>query len=119
MWRIAEKLSDLLIRPRRALREFDLRRELDDQEFVRTFYASSDIDPQVPLRIRRLLAKQLGQRWMRVLPTDCIPEIDDELDFVELVKELEGEFQITIPEREWKLLDGSFESLVQCVARKR
>jgi len=91
---------------------------LNDDTFYRSHYATTDVPPDIPIRLRRLFAIQLGSPWEHVEPADKPHEMYDDLDFAELVYDTEEEFGVSIPVEEMQTLDGSFESLVRCVAAK-
>ncbi len=92
---------------------------LDDEAFYQSYYAASGIAKEIPVRLRRLLAYQLGRRWEKVQPTDQPPEVCPDLDFAEIVFEVDEEFGINTAGEEINALDGSFDSLVRHIARKK
>ena len=95
-------------------RELRRRPLLDDGQFYRRFYAASGIPAGIPLRLRQLYAEQLGMD--RVWPEDHAAEFIEELDFRDLLDEVAGKFGVHFSEEHVDALDGSFDSLVRCVA---
>lgn len=90
---------------------------MDDEAFYHSNYAGTGIPRDIPLRLRRLIACQLGSPFERIQPADKPIEGID-CDFADIVFEVEEEFGVSIPRDEVKQLDGSFDSLVWCVAAK-
>lgn len=80
-------------------------------------YADSPIAKDIPIRVRKVLIEQLGNRWWSVKPADDLLE-DDDLDFVELLYEFEDEFGISISKNDMDQIEPTFDSVVQYVARK-
>ena len=95
-------------------RELRRRPLLDDRQFYQRFYAASGIPASVPLRLRQVYAEQLGMD--RVWPEDHAAEFIKELDFRDLLDEVAREFGVRFSEEHVDALDGSFDSLVQCIA---
>src|SRR5689334_12092736 len=61
----------------------------DDEAFYSTYYGNTKIPKDIPLRLRRLFAYQLGCPWERLRPRDLIYRVDDDIDFAEIVFEAE------------------------------
>jgi hypothetical protein len=73
---------------------------------------------EIPIRLRKLFARELGSPWERLLPTDKPEDVYHDLDFAELVSDAQEEFAVSVSTDEIGELDGSFDSLVRCVASK-
>ncbi|MEX2114426.1 MAG: hypothetical protein WD845_14625 [Pirellulales bacterium] len=99
-------------------RELNGRPLMDDETFFRSHYGSTCLPREIPIRLRRLFADQLGAPWARVQPSDKPAEVYLDLDFAELVADAQAEFGLSISTDEMRELDGSFDSLVRCVADK-
>lgn len=93
--------------------------EMDGITFFNTYYAKTSVPKDIPIRLRKIFVEQLGSRWKRVKPHDRPTDEDDELDFSELLSEIEHEFGIAIPEEQAQRMDGSFDGIVRYVARMR
>jgi acyl carrier protein len=92
---------------------------LDDQAFYEECYGGSCIPEDIPIRIRKVFVEQLGDCWRGVRPEDNACDAYPDLDFAELLYEIEDEFEIKIPIEEMKKLDGSFDAVVRYVASQR
>jgi hypothetical protein len=90
---------------------------LDDDAYFQQYYASSGIRPDIPIRLRAVCARELGDELRRIAPTDSLI-IDDELDLLEFMYEVQDEFRFTASLAEMKDLDDSFDSIVRFVNRK-
>ncbi len=113
-------LLDCFIPERQRAYERDLESRvlMDDETFYQSNYGSTGIPREIPIRLRRLFAYQLGSCWEHVQPADKPTDADDNLDFAELVFDVEEEFGVSIPIQDMMELDGSFDSLVRCVSVK-
>jgi hypothetical protein len=100
-------------RLRRAIRERPL---LSDDDFYERFYTGSGISPHIPRRLRKIYAAQLGMD--RVWPEDNATYFDGELDLADLLIDVADEFGVHFTEAEVEQMTGSFDSIVQCLARK-
>ena len=95
---------------------------MDDETFYRTYYGNTDIPREIPIRVRRVFVEQLGSRWGRVEPGDRPAEEEGELDFAELIYEIEDEFGIKVGDEDMQRLvgvDDSFDGIVQYLARNQ
>ena len=93
------------------------RSPMDDEAFIECFYASTDVPSNIPLRLRPLYAECFGIDPTLLRPTDR-PPIIDELDTVDLVRDIEFEFGISIPDEDAERVDGSFDSIVRYLAAR-
>jgi hypothetical protein len=98
---------------RRNLRE---RPKLNDDEFYARFYADSSIPKHLAVQLRALLATQFGLDLGALHPLDNLIYADVELDWAYLMDEINEEFDIVVPEEMIGKLDGTFDSLVRCIA---
>ena len=98
---------------RRNLRE---RPKLSDDEFYARFYADSFIPKQLAVQLRALLATQFGLDLGRLHPLDNLIYADVELDWAFLMDEINEEFDIVVPDEIIGKLDGTFDSLLRCIA---
>jgi len=89
---------------------------LSDDEFFERFYSGTSIPRDIPLRLRRIYAEQLGMD--RVEPSDVAAEFDSEIDLMDLLDEVEEEFGVAFSIEEAHQLAGSFDSVARAVAAK-
>ncbi len=97
-------------------REMRHRPLLSDNEFYERFYADTGVGREIPLRLRQIYATQLAMD--RVWPAEKATEFDSELDFADLLAEVEEEFNVEVSDHEALRLDGSFDSIARLVASK-
>jgi len=118
MKRFLAWLDDLLYKAThsRLERELEARPQLDDQAFYEAYYGSSGISKDIPIRIRKVYVEQLGECWRGVIPGDKVDEICPDVDFAEVLYEIEDEFGIKIPIEDMKKMEGSFDEVVRYVA---
>jgi hypothetical protein len=95
-------------------RELAARLTIDSNEFI-AFY-STPVERAIAFRLLPIYADFFGIDPGKLRPADRPPEIV-ELDTVELVLDIEAEFNISIPDRDAEGINGSFDSLVQYLAR--
>ena len=88
---------------------------MDDLTFYGSFYASTDVPADVPRRLRPIYGTFFGIDATRLRPTDRPPETTD-IDTVGLVRDIEAEFDVTIPDVDAEDIDGSFDSIVRYLA---
>ena len=100
---------------RRFRRAIASRATLDDREFVSPFYAGSQIPTDIPLRLRPIYCRYFNIEIGKIRPSDKPPEISD-LDTVDLVRQIEVEFGVAIPDKDAEGVDGSFDSIVRYLA---
>lgn len=101
---------------RRFRREVASRAPLDEAEFIRQFYADGSVPADIVVRLRPIYCRYFDIEIGKLRPTDRPPEIV-ELDTVELVRKIEREFSLTIPDRDAENIDGSFDSIVRYLAQ--
>lgn len=99
---------------RRHLRE---RAQLNDDEFYETFYRSSGIPQRLPALLRESLGAAFGLDFGAVQPTDNLIDADTELDWTDIILQLNDDFGIVIPEEFFGTWDGTFDALLRCIAR--
>ena len=75
-------------------RELVNRPQLDDQAFYEECYGGSGIPEDIQIRIRKVYVEQLGECWRGVRPGDNFGEICPDVDFAEVLYEIEDEFQL-------------------------
>ncbi len=96
---------------RRFRKELSSRSPLGDSEFVRTYYADSDIAPDIPIRLRPIYADFFELDHLKLVPSDRPPGIV-EVDNAPLVEAIESEFDVKISDSAAEQIDGSFQSIV-------
>ena len=96
VWRLVWWLDPDLRRDRKFETELLARELLTDDGMISRYYASDNVAPEVPAKVRRLFAKYMDYPAEKLLPDDDLTFFWVEQDMVELIKELESEFGITI-----------------------
>ncbi len=98
------------------------RAKLNDGEFYETFYAGSRIRKDIPVRLRMLCQKIIGEDLSALHPEDNLALIYDGLDFADVLYRVEREFDLKIPLTACKWatteageIDGTFDSVVRYV----
>ena len=89
--------------------------ELDDDTFYQLYYGNTAVPKDIPVRLRKVLVRQMRRRWLRVTPEDWFIE-SDELDFADLLDEIGDEFGVPIPDEDVQQLEPVFNSIVQYLA---
>jgi acyl carrier protein len=114
-------LDDLLYKAThsRLERELEARPQQDDQAFYEAYYGSSGISKDIPIRIRKVYVEQLGECWRGVRPGDNVDEICPDVDFAEVLYEIEDEFRIKMSSEDMKKMEGTFDAVVRYVASQR
>jgi hypothetical protein len=97
-------------------RELRQRPFLSDDEFFERYYSNSSIPRDIPLRLRRIYAKQLGME--RVQPDDVATEFDSDIDLWDVLADVQEEFDVDFLMDDARRLDGSFDSVACAVAGK-
>ena len=87
-------------RERRFTTKLKVREPLSDAAMVSRYFATDDIVPETPGRVRRLFAKQMGYPADKLLPDDDLTFYWYDLDMIELMKELEVDFGIEITDKD-------------------
>jgi acyl carrier protein len=103
----------------RLERKLAARPELDDQAFYEACYGGSGIPRHIPIRVRKVYVEQLGDCWKGLRPEDNACDVYSDLDFAELLYEVEDEFGIKIPIEEMKKMDGTFDAVVRFLASRQ
>ena len=74
-----------------------------------------NVHADVPRRLRPIYGTFFVIDATRLRPTDRPPETTD-IDTVGLVRDIEAEFDVTIPDADAENIDGSFDSIVRYLA---
>jgi hypothetical protein len=121
MRRLFSLLGDLIFYASRSRleRELAARPELADQAFYESYYRSSGIPEDIPIRIRKVYVEQLGDCWRSVRPGNKVCEICPDVDLAEMLYEIQDEFGFNIPYADMKKMDGTFDGIVRYVASQR
>jgi acyl carrier protein len=93
------------------------REPLDDTQFFGAFYANTDVPADTPRRLRPIYSKFFDIEMGKLRPDDRPPEIAD-LDTVDLVRDIETEFDIAVPDKDAEQIDGSFDSIVRFLSER-
>jgi hypothetical protein len=97
-------------------RELAQRTSQTPDEFA-SFYSTVN-ERSIALRLLPLYARFFGIETGKLRPQDC-PPIIVEIDHVELIQDIETEFGISISDRDAEGINGSFDSIVQFLAKNR
>jgi hypothetical protein len=103
-------LAHVSLASRRQWAALKRRLPLSDDEFYESFYLGSEISKEVLIRLRRSL-NSAYPRINRVVPTDIIPLLDEEIDFDDVIDVIEGDFGIKFGPSDPEKFDGTFDSL--------
>ncbi len=87
---------------------------LSDDEFYARFYEGSGIPREIPSRLRRSLLP-IHPLLERVIPSDYLCLLDDELDFAGVLYFVEREFSIHFTKADFEDIDGTLDNLVHLV----
>ena len=77
--------------------QLQLRTKLNDDEFYATFYGGTGIQKDIPIRLRKLYEKIIGEDLSALHPEDDQALIYDGLDFLDVLYRVQREFKLTIP----------------------
>ncbi len=93
-------LAWLLDPNRRREREFTAelatREPVSDEELFARYYAAGEAAADAPGRVRRVFARHMDYPADKLLPDDDLLFFWDELDMIDLIRDLEREFGIEI-----------------------
>ena len=90
---------------------------LNDDAFYVRYYQGSPVPKEIVTRLRRCLMG-LDRRMDRVIPSDCLQYLDDELDLADALERLRDEFCVKITKSDYARIDGSFAGLVDLVCER-
>lgn len=100
---------------RKFNRELAQRTSQSPDEFA-SFYATA-CERSIALRLLPIYSRFFGIEPGKLRPLDR-PPIIVEIDHVKLIADIETEFGVSVSDREAERIDGSFDSIVQFLARK-
>ena len=87
-------------------RMFAGRRRLTEDEFFQEYFANTDVEREIPIKVRRVLGQELDADLSRLAPGDslssnlkCLLAFDSMAD-VAIIESLEKEFGITFTDEE-------------------
>lgn len=103
---------------RKFRKELSQREPIDDATFFREFYSASGIPEDIPRRLKPLFCEFFQIEPGKLRPADRPPEIV-ELDTVDLIRDIEKEFVLSISDKDAEQINGSFDSIVQYVVKHR
>jgi hypothetical protein len=85
-----------------------------NNEFYARFYQGSDIPRDIPVRVRdRLL--ELDGLADRLVPTDCLPLLVEELDYADVLRWVGREFEVRFTRADYPAVDGTLDNLIRLV----
>jgi hypothetical protein len=87
---------------------------LTDGEFYGRFYAGSGVPREVVARVRGSLE---GFEWLadRLVPSDYLPWLDDDLDLADVLYRLGREFGVRFTKVDYPALDGTVDNLIRLI----
>ena len=100
-------------------RDYEARSPLSDERMICEYFSDSNIDPQIPIAIRRIFGRQFQLDAQRLRPDDDFGAIYADLDFVEFFDEIEDAFGVEISNDESSVTKGTIAALSALVHRKR
>ena len=100
---------------RRFHRHLQKRPKLNDDDFYNVYFVDTAFPKKLPVQFRRLLEQQLGLDLGGLRPDDDLACVSDELDISKLIRQIEKDFEITIPWGSWNAIDGTFSSLLAAI----
>jgi len=118
IWLLAWRLDPDLQRGREYEEELAIRKPLSDAEMIRQYFAADTIDPEVPVKVRRLFAKYTEYPVEKLLPDDDLGFFWADMDMVELIEELESGFDFKITSADLKRTPCTIRAASQLVASK-
>ena len=98
--------------------EMATRPPLDVALFYRQLYKSTDIPEDIPRRLKPIYGRFFNLDVTKLRPADRPPEIAERDNSV-LIREIEEEFGMTFSDRDLERINGSFDSIVQYLAKHR
>lgn len=99
-------------------KELSQREPMDDAAFFREFYSASGVPEDIPRRLKPLFCEFFQIEPGKLRPVDRPPEIV-ELETVDLIRDIEKEFEVSISDKDAEQISGSFDSIVQFLASRR
>jgi hypothetical protein len=89
-------LDTSLQREREFMDVLDSRVPLTDVTMVKQYFATDNVDPQLPPAVRRIFAKHMQYPAEKLLPDDDFAFYWEELEAVHMVREIETHFGVTL-----------------------
>lgn len=106
---IFRRIADDLDSP--TVRELNRRPGISDAEFYATYYANSEVTPDVARRVRAVLAEQLDFRGLR--PEDNLATLFPDIPFDYVCEEVGEDFDVDFPSCIIETLDGTVDSVIR------
>ena len=103
---------------RKFFNVYNGRRPLTDDEMFDVYLTGTNLDRSIVSRIRQIFGHQLDLDSRRILPDDDFGRIYWDLDFFELVCEVEEAFEIHLAPDELATTDGTIRNLAALVQQK-
>jgi acyl carrier protein len=106
----------------RPLRQFKsvlaARESLSDSAMMSQYFSPDFAGHDVPGTVRRIIGEQLGFPADKLLPDDDLSGCYPDLDLIELVRELEEEFEVTISDEDAEQTAFTIRSLSELMINK-
>lgn len=90
---------------------------LDDEEFYARYYEGSNIPKHIPACLRRWLVDQVTLAE-RLIPSDFLYLLDDELDFDPMFKIIEREFRVRFTQADFNDMDGTLDHVIRLIFKR-
>lgn len=88
------------------------RTALGDDQFYEDYYTGSGIPKEIPSRLRTILS-DVGFPVARLIPSDNLALLDEDLDFGDVLWRVGSRFPVQIARKEYALFDGTLDNLVR------
>ena len=76
--------------------ELAAREPVTDEQLFLGYFVEGEVAPDVPRRVRRIIAREMKWAADKMLPDDDLSFLGADLDLVEIMMELEAEFGIQL-----------------------
>jgi acyl carrier protein len=100
-------------------RQLKEREGVDDQDLLESYFSTEEMDPDIPGRVRGILAKQMGCTPEKMLPDDDLTFFWDDVDGIDLILELEDQFGMKINETDAERTAYTIREISRLVHRLR
>jgi acyl carrier protein len=103
---------------RRFKSELAARESLSDSAMVSQYFSPDFAGHDVPGTVRRIIGEQMGLPADKLLPDDDLSGCYPDLDLIELVRELEEEFELTISDADAEQTPFTVRALTELMINK-
>ncbi len=100
-------------------RQLKEREPVDDTELLESYFSAEVVDPEIPGRVRTILAKHMCYPAEKMLPDDDLTFFWDDLDGIDLMLELEQQFGIKIDDTDAEHTSCTIHDISRLIHRLR